>query len=338
MSRITHQPTPNTASDTRPNLATPGVLPSPSVTPTDALEALLQSPPNHARPPKQPERSEAPPQDVAKLDRDLTSLGKQIDKKTVEDTLNNPKSGATTELVDKIDTVLSKENIDTLLRSPHAQACKKTLNEIGSHLNKEAIDAALSPLEQEQIDNYRKQVEHELFNLSYKLSNTSVGSRFDLIRRFANNKPGTLMDIESRLTNMGNKSAFLLNIATEVKKVNEALQYAHLEGWDRHRHEPDSVPQPNIYRYLSTRESTLEAPSEIRDFVHGRDKLDVSGIRKQLRTKLQWVNQLSGASGEMQLKYSPTHDASVLVIAGDKGEPAFVAKIFGKLKETDLVT
>ena len=92
-----------------------------------------------------------------------------------------------------------------------------------------------------------------------------------------------------------------------------------------------------VYRYLNTRESTLEAPSEIRDFAHGRDKLDVSGIGKQLNKKLQWVNRLSGASGEMHMKYSPTHDASVLVISGNLGEPAFVAKIVGKFKESDLV-
>jgi hypothetical protein len=40
----------------------------------------------------------------------------------------------------------------------------------------------------------------------------------------------------------------------------------------------------------------------------------------------------------MQLKYSPIHNTSVLVISGNKGQDAFVAKVFGQLKETDLLT
>ncbi|MBF6029558.1 M10 family metallopeptidase C-terminal domain-containing protein [Pseudomonas sp. P115] len=128
------------------------------------------------------------------------------------------------------------------------------------------------------------------------------------------------------------------NIATEVRKANEALQYAHPDDWARRRSEPISEQAPNVYSFLGTHESTLDSPVEIRGFVHGRDKLDVSRIRKQLNKKLLWVNQLSGRAGEMQLKYSPIHDASVLVISGNQGEPAFVAKVFGKLKETDLVT
>lgn len=134
------------------------------------------------------------------------------------------------------------------------------------------------------------------------------------------------------------QAAARLNIATEVRKANEALQYSHPDDWARRRSDPVNEQHPNVYSFLNTRESTLDAPIEIREFVHGRDKLDVSGIRKQLNKKLQWVNTLSGISGEMQLKYSPTHDASVLVICGNQGEPAFVAKVFGKLKEADLVT
>ena len=148
----------------------------------------------------------------------------------------------------------------------------------------------------------------------------------------------SLTGIQDYLSEVGTHAAQLNDIATLVRKVNEPLQFSLPDEVGRRRDAPDSVQQPNVYRYLSINESTLESPSEIRGFTSGRDKLDVSGIGKQLNQKLQWVNQLSGASGEMQLRYSPNQDASVLIISGNKDEPAFVAKVFGKLKETDVVT
>lgn len=317
--------------------ATPSALPPPSVVSSEALDALLQSPPDYSREAKRPDDDKARPIDRATLERDLADL-KRTDNTTVKRALSEPNARSSTAFVSKINTVLTKENLDTLLRSPQAQAHTTTLSEIATHLNNDTINAVLSPLEAEQIETYRKHVDAALFRLKYQLFNAPVEARFELVRRFAGNKLEGLTDVENRLTDLGASAANLFNIAAEVKRVSESLQYSHPDDWDRRRNEPaDSVPQANIYRYLNTSESSLDAPSEIRDFIHGRDKLDVSGIRKQLNKKLQWVNQLSGASGEMHLKYSPTHDASVLVIAGNLGEPAFVAKIVGKFKETDLV-
>ncbi len=316
-------------------LPLPSALTPASVVSSDALETLLQSPPDPSRQAKKPE-GKAHPVDQSTLERGLADL-RRTDNSTVKRALCDPNANSSTAFISILNTVFTKENVDTLLRSPQAQAHTTALNEIGTHLNTDTINAVLSPLEAEQIETYRKCVDSALFGLKYQLFSAPVGARFDLVRRFAGNKQGALTDIESRLGSLGATAANLFNIAAEVKRVNESLQYSHPDDWDRRRNEPNSAPPANIYRYLNTSESSLDAPSEIRDFVHGRDKLDVSGISKQLNKKLHWVNQLSGASGEMQLKYSPTHDASVLVISGNRGDPAFVAKIVGKFRETDLV-
>ncbi|AZP73627.1 hypothetical protein EJJ20_24760 [Pseudomonas poae] len=115
------------------------------------------------------------------------------------------------------------------------------------------------------------------------------------------------------------------------------MQYSHPDDWDRRRNEPDSAPPANIYRYLNTRESSLDAPSEIRDFVHGRDKLDVSGIRKQLNKKT--------ALGQPTVRSKWRNAIEVFTHPRCKrpgdfrqpGRPCIVAKIVGKFRETDLV-
>ena len=338
MSAITHTPHVDAALPSKTHQPTPGALPPPALTHSQALEALLQSPPNDAHKTKLPDGSQASAADIAALEQGLNTLGARVGKTTVEHTLKNMDPTATTELINDFNTVLSPDKINTMVRSPNARASTETLTKIATHLNEDAINAVLTPLEAEHIERYRQHVEASLFNLKYQLMNAPVEGRFDLVRRFADTKPGAMVDVENRLANVWSQASSLINIATEVKKANESLQYSHPDDWDRRRSEPVSVQQPNVYSFFNTNESTLDAPYEIKDFVHGRDKVDVSGIRKQLNTKLQWVNQLSGLSGEMQLKYSPTQDASVLVISGNQGEPAFVAKIFGKIKETDLVT
>lgn len=311
--------------------------PSPIVSP-QALEALLQSGPNLAREPKSPENATVSPSNVAAVEQELYELGNRVGKHTVEHILRNPDSKASTQLIGRMTTLLTSEKINTLLSTGNAPTSKKNLDQIRTHLSEEAINAVVKPLEAVQINAYRNYVEASLFDLKYRLMTAPQESRFNMIRSFANQKSETLTGIQDYLNEIGTKTAQLNDIATLVRKVNEPLQFSHPDEVGRRRDAPDSVQQPNVYRYLSINESTLESPSEIRGFTSGRDKLDVSGIGNQLNQKLQWVNQLSGASGEMQLRYSPNQDASVLIISGNKDEPAFVAKVFGKLKETDVVT
>ncbi|MGF6097425.1 M10 family metallopeptidase C-terminal domain-containing protein [Pseudomonas sp. 18175] len=316
------------------NGATPNVTPSLEAISPEALNALLRP---QADPPRKAKLPEPAP-DFALLEQDLDSLASRVGKDSIAALIRDPSAQTSTDLRNTLTHVLTADKINALLSHPNAQACSKTLTEITTHLNQEALDAVLTPHEEEQVDAYRKYVEAELFNLKYRLSSAPASSRFNLIRASIDQKHHYLTDIQQHLNVVAQRATCLYDIATLAKNANEPLKYLHPDDWDRRRDESQNVPSPAIFRYNHTSESTLDAPSEIKNFVHGRDKLDVSGISKQLNKALQWVNQLSGASGEIQLNYSPDHNASVLVISGNKGQPAFVARIEGRLKETDLVT
>lgn len=105
------------------------------------------------------------------------------------------------------------------------------------------------------------------------------------------------------------------------------------------RDNPPAQGSSQTFTFGNIGESTLAAPSEVMNFAHGSDKLDVSGVRAQLGNKpLNLVENFSGASGEMQIHYLPGTHTSVVMIAGDPGKPPFVVKVFGEVTYSDLVT
>ena len=316
--------------------------PTSSVVTPQALEALLQSGPNDAREPKRPDNFKPAPSNTVTMKQDLADLGVQVDRSAVERMVRDPTSKASVAVFNKISALLTADKINSLLSEPNANDNVKALSGVEAQLGKDAIDAVVTPLEAEQIEAYQRYVDSALFNLKARLMNAPLESRFDIVRNFAGKKHEHLTGIEDYLVEVNAKATSLCSISALVKKAIGSLQFAHHNDWDNRvptdtRDKP-CKDRPNIYSYANIHESSLDSPSEVRDFVQGRDKLDVSRIRRQLNKTLQWVHQLSGASGEMQLKYSPIHNTSVLVISGNKGEDAFVAKVFGQLKETDLLT
>lgn len=178
-------------------LSTPSAVPSPTIVSSEALDALLHSPPDPAREAKKPD-DKVQPGDRSTLEQGLADL-KSTDNSTVKRALCDPNANSSIAFISKLNTVFTKENVDTFLRSPQTQDHTTALNEIGTHLNTDTINAVLSPLEAGQIENYRKCVDSALFGLKYQLFSAPVGERFDLVRRFAGNKQGALTDIENRL-------------------------------------------------------------------------------------------------------------------------------------------
>ncbi|NVZ72861.1 M10 family metallopeptidase C-terminal domain-containing protein [Pseudomonas costantinii] len=303
-----------------------------------ALDALLQSGPNNTVEQKRPDEAMATA-NQATTERELNDLCARLDRKMVDRMMREPESKESKANFDKISTLLTPDNIKCLLQGPNATSCTQLLAKIETQLNKNSTDTVLKPIEAEQVEAYRKYVDAALFNLKANLMKAAPGSRFEMVRNFSRQKHAPLTSIQDYMKDLEAKSKHLCDIATQVRKVNEPLQYAHLDDWDRRDHYGSDCKQhPKTYSFTHASESTLDRPSEIRNFVTDRDKLDVTGIRRQLNKPLQWVNQLSGASGEIQLKYSRPNNASVLVISGNQGEPAFVAKIFGQVKEKDLLT
>jgi hypothetical protein len=342
----------NHASDQRsvrannPNQSQANVpLPPSTVTPA-TLEALLRSEPNDTRPFKKPDGLKTNPTDTASTALDFQELGAQINQETVRCMLRDPTSKSSKALSRTLNSLVTQEKISALLKcTKNGNATAKTLNEIKNHVNKDTIDTAMTPIESEQIQAYAKAVDSALFNLKYSLMNAAPSARFDMTRSFANRPIESVQEIEAYLKDVASIASGLCSIAEVVEALSGSLKFAEniyvnnpRSDDDVNRARTDRLHQSHIYSYARTDEGSIDTPSEIRKFVHGRDKIDVSGIRKQLGKVLESVNQFSGASGEILVKYSNLTETSVLAISGNNGEPAFVAKVFGKLTEKDLLT
>lgn len=313
--------------------------PAPEGVSSLALDTLLQSAPNNARAPKDADKATSGPESQAQLKQELKNLRAQLDRNTVERMLRAPDAKESQAFMQKIDTLLTAESIKSLLRGPDAHSRAKDLNAIENLFSEHSIEAVLDPIQSEQVESYRNYVDAALFNLKAGLMNASPGSRFDMVRAFSKREQPALTTIQHYMTDLASKSKHLCDIATLVRKHSEGLQYALADDWDRgHQYPSGHENHPMIYSFSNTGESTLDQPSEIRNFVTGRDKLNLTGISRQLNKPLQSVNRLSGESGEIQLKYSREHNASVLVVTGNRGTPALVAKIFGHVTDKDLVT
>lgn len=312
--------------------------PSPEVVSAKGVDDLLQSGPNSAREPMRPDEPKMTPESRAKIEAELDDLSAQLTPKTLDHMMRHPKSEQSKAHFEKIDRVLTADNIKGVLSGPNAASCIKTLGKIETQLKQESINTAYDPIGNEQVEAYRRHVNSILFDLKARLMRAPADGRFEMVLDFSRKEQPRLNSIHDFMNDLHAKGSHLCDIATEVHKAIGGLQFSHPEGLKPEVYrEPDHAQHSKTYSFSNTAASTLEHPSEIRDFVSDRDKIDVSGISKQLNKPLHWVNQLSGASGEMQLKYSRENNATVLVISGNKGEPALVAKIFGHVKEKDLL-
>lgn len=334
---ITHQRSGVHSAMPTPFLPLPPTAPTAQVPSSAAINTLLQAGPSDAREPKRPDPARPATSDMAAHEHALTDLSARLDRKTVESMLHSPEARASKTTLNDINRLLTPGHFKCALNGPNAQPYLSALGRIETHLNTDSIEAILTPLETRQVEAYRKYVDATLFELKAQLMSAPLGSRFDMVRAFADKKHAPLAEIEDYLDALNARAKHLCDIATEVRKVNEPLQYGHSDDWEKRHYDAQCKQHPNCYTFINTLESTVERPCEIRDFVQGRDTLDVSSIGRQLNTPLHHVNRLSGASGEMQVTYSRANNASVLVISAHRGEPAFVAKIFGHVTEKDVV-
>ncbi|WDU65254.1 M10 family metallopeptidase C-terminal domain-containing protein [Pseudomonas poae] len=257
---------------------------------------------------------------------ELAHLGSHIDGRAIERMLRAPDAQMSQSLLKKVGTLLTPENTRNLLGSEHAKTCTESLGKLENQCAKTAIAPVLSNIGAEHINTFRRQADSATLDLLYTVLTDAPGSFLPLIRKFITQQEQPFKHAQDCLKGLGTQETTFAAIAALVRKAIEEGQHPH-----------PSEPPAAIYRYTHTGESSLDAPSEIRHFVPGRDKLDVSGIHRQLDRPLQWVNQLSGEPGEMQLHYSHAHNASVLVISGNRGELPFVAKVFSPLKESDVI-
>ncbi len=315
----------------------PPALPSSADTHAAALQALLESGPNSARAPKLPDNPAPLPAQRAAMEREINALGAQLGRKMVEGMLRSPDTAESQAYFNKIDTLLTPDTLKGVLNGPNPKACTQALTLIETQLNKNAINSALNPIETEQVEAYRNYIDSAMFNLKASLMSAPPETRFEMVRAFSRREHAPLTNIQHYINTLKDKSEHLCDIATQVREAIGALQFAHPEEWrkDDYR-EPAGALHARTYSFAHMNESTLEHPSEIRNFVTGRDKLDLSGIGRQLNKPLQCVNRLSGHSGEIQLHYSRAKNTSVVSVSDNRGQTAFVVKVFGQVKERDL--
>lgn len=302
------------------------------------LKSLLESGPNQARRAKMPDTLKPSPANRSLIEQQIDDLGAQLNHKTIERMLRAPDAEDSQACLNKLDTLLTKDNIKALLKGPNASANAETFARIEAQLNKGSIAAMVNPIETENVDTYRKHVDSEMFNLKASLMKASPESRFAMVRAFSRKEDPTLTNIQNYVNGLKIKSEHLCDVATQVKEAIGSLQYPHDDHWvTNERYDPTVKPHVRTYSFTHMAESTQDNPSEIRNFSTDQDKLDLTGIGKQLNKPLLFVNQLSGSSGEIQLHHSHAKNTTVVAISGNPGQPPFVLKVFGHVKEKDMV-
>lgn len=282
-------------------------------------------------------RAPAPPNsaNLPGADQTVGKLQALLSSENIDAMLHDPASAETKAALREMGELVEK-SAPTQQRGAGSQANAKALESIGTQLKEETIKTKLQQAFNQPTEAENKEFEKTVRRLQLALMQAIVTENWD--------------GSDDVLEKM---NAYVKSLET---KQNESKKVAdQLIGWGKKLSNNGSPPasaasssqDPNrnnfsyparTFSFASTTESGAAAPREVMDFVQGRDKLDVSGIRNQLGTPLKLVEHFSGARGEMQIHYLPSTHTSVVAIAGNPGEPPFVVKVFGQVTRRDLVT
>lgn len=299
----------------RQNAPPPHATKAPQPPPTDErVNALLKSGPNWSKPPKAP--NPVPPAAPQEYPGDLEALLTRENIKQIVRTPNAPESKT---LLEKIRARLNHEKIQAMLQDPNGKENARKLKAIGKHLNKDEVDSSLAASHNQMTEEKISQLKlRNIEMLTKAFDGDSVESIAENVKQWQDEKTALKKQFDESST----AAKGLNDIGTSLSEDNlNKLQQA----------------PGKTYSYGLTSESTLEAPSEIRDF-SANDKIDLSGIRNQLNKPLQAVNSFTGASGEVKIDYSPSTHTSVVSVSNNPGEPPFVVKVFGEVRQSNLLT
>lgn len=325
----------------------PNPSPSTSLKPqapgTDAPEEQASTAPSPA--PNTDVEPQAPGADAPRL----AQLRALASRESITQMLREPNSQETAQKLAEIRSLLSKENVKSMLQGPDADEARKLITEVKERLGQSSLQKihdqsshierpGLSP--QEIRDRTASSDPEESFSQSMQV--------FDELRieeSYAKQRVRQSTPLASALFDIGKE----LDLGEPAPQPDNSPPAADSL-------KPDNNNDNNIQSHQSTRnnlrtnnsqtftfraihESNFDAPKEVMDFDHNKDKLDVSAIRHQLGNKpLKLVENFSGASGEMQIHYCPANNASVVMISGNPGEPPFVVKVFGEVRYSNLTT
>lgn len=302
----------------RPNTSPPHAsTPQQSPQADERVNTLLKSGPNWSTSPKLP--NPAPPTQQATPQEDPSDLDPLLTKENIKKIIQTPNSPESKALLEKIRARLTPEKVQAMLQGPNGEANEQKLKALGKHLDKAEVDTNLATTNNQMIEEKSRQLSRSNTEMLAKaVEGEGMGDNFSKIKQLEDEKPEMLKKLSE-----SNKAA---------KDLNDIGTSLNEDSINKMRRAPG-----NTYSYSHMGESSLDAPSEIRNFA-ASDKLDLSGIHKQLNKPLQVVNQFTGASGEIKIDYSPSTNTSVVSVAAGPGQPHFVVKVFGEVRPDNLIT
>lgn len=283
----------------------------------ERMNNLLKSGPDWSKPPKAPDP--APSANNTTPQENPDDLTPMLTRENIKQMVRNPNSPESKALIEQTRARLTPEKIQNMVQGPNGEANAQKLKAIGKHLNKDEIDSGLA-------ETKKQMVEQKIKELSYRnvemLTQAFNGDGIEGVI-------GNIKRLQDEEASMQKQFSDANRAAKGLGDIGSSLTEDNV---DKMRRDPGKT-----YSYNSTSESTLDAPSEIRDFT-ANDKLDLRGIQKQLNKPLQVVDSFSGASGEVKIDYSQSSKTSVVSVSGEPGTPPLVVKVFGEVRRENLMT
>ncbi|MBO0496409.1 M10 family metallopeptidase C-terminal domain-containing protein [Pseudomonas sp. Marseille-Q1929] len=295
-----------------------GNNPPPSAQTDARVKTLLDAGPNWSQTPKAP--NPTPPTNNTTPQEDPGDLAELLSKENIKEIVRDPNSPKSKAILEKLRARLTPEKIEALLQGPNGEANARKLKAIHKALNKDEIDSNLSETKNQMAERkIQELMARNIEMIMQAFEGGGIESFVGNVKRWQDEKA----DMEKKFSESTSAANGLHDIGGSLSddNINNARRRA----------------PGNTYSYNRLSESTLDAPSEIRNF-SSNDKVDLSGIRKQMNKPLQVVNQFTGASGEVKIDYSSSTNTSVVSVSGNPGEPPFVVKVFGEVRQSNLVT
>ena len=337
MSTIASPSTP-TAPVTTPTSSNP-VSNQQALTP-ERINTLLKAGPNWSSSPKAPDRSPhtplspttksntSPSMSEVEAKNKLDDLNTALTPDTIKEIQRNPSSPKSRAITEQFNTTLTPENVKLMSRGANAKKNRETLREIRDKLDKKNIDSNLESAKHQVINEAADKMRLKLLEIITAAFDGDIWNTVDHHKNW--------------LEELGGLSKNFSAMETKSKALTDAASSLSDEKLDQSAapETQDSSPADTraaTYSFNATSESTLEAPSEVRNFKSG-DKLDLSGIQRQLNTSLRPVDRFPEVIGEMQIHHSPSANTSVIVIADAPGKDPFLLKVFGEVRQSNIVT
>lgn len=303
----------------------------PALTP-ERLNTLLRAGPNWSAASKSPDPSRQASPEEAKATKSLHDLRELLTEGNIQQVFRDPKAKQSREILEQAHALLTQGNINTVAKGANATTNVSLLGTIGNQLTNDRLDPFLASAIKAAG---RAMINEQQLKFLDSISGLFEG---DGLESGVRNSEHFIANLENLKRNFGDMEATkksLTNFGGLLTK--DKLDVASKSAPEAQSTAENAPLSPSTYRFSAIEESPLDSPLEIRTFRRG-DKIDLSGIRSQLNKPLQPVEQLSGASAEVQLRYLAATNTSVIAITGNPGSAPFVVKVFGEVRRDNLIT